>query len=460
MRNVIQKDIPQLGMVTFGSITMGAIKKAHHLAEQAEGSEQAKVFVNFVLSSMFVEPQKTLEDIESLPVDALIAVVDFAIDRLQIRDHFNQTSSNLPIRERFFKAYLRHEQEIFEGLGAAVMQNLEMIKKGFHEPFSNMLRDIGKTASISQQIIEQFSRLTIPVPVVDLKLLAIDASSWVRALDVSDSIVKLIQPVFEVQEALTKQVQEMTLGLDDITRRISADIAAAALSVQQTISLGVFDDLIQLIQTHQDSAEAFKAAGWTIAPSMPFELREHIVTMHKQGKTRCISRAIIGYFQRNNHQYLIETVESWESHPLFAPRMHILRDALQAHCRGLYTLSVPALIPQIEGVLNDYVLANGLVAKLGKIQQVYKAAIGVADEYELSKWVIATTLLYQLQTNTYVFTDFEIELKKSVNKRQVTRHTVSHGVALKYDRPIHSLKIFLLLDALSALQELENSTEG
>jgi hypothetical protein len=454
MRNLVQKHVPQLGVVTFGSITLGVIAEAHNLAEQAEENERANVFANFVLSGMFYEPQKTPEDIDSLPLDALIAVVDVAVERLQIRNHFDQTPSNLPERERFFKAFLKHEQEIFEGLGTAVKQNLEMLTKGFHEPFSNMLRDIGRTASISQRIFEQFSRLTIPVPVIDLRLPAMDTSLWVRALDVSEGMVKLAQPVFEMQEAWERQIQEMTHGLDDLTRRISADLAAAALSVQQTISLGVFDDLIQLLQAHQDAAEAFKAAGWPIAPSMPFELREHVVTMHKQGKTQYISRTIIGYYQRNNHQHLIETVESWESHPLFAPRMHILQDALQAHCRGLYTLSVPSLIPQIEGVLNDYVLVNGLVAKLGKIQQVYKAAIGDADEYSLSKWVIATTLLYQLQTNTYVFTDFKSELKKSVDRRQVTRHTVSHGVALKYDRPIHSLKAFLLLDALSALQEL------
>jgi hypothetical protein len=75
----------------------------------------------------------------------------------------------------------------------------------------------------------------------------------------------------------------------------------------------------------------------------------------------------MGYYQRDNYKYLIEAVQSWESHPLFVPRMHILKDALQAHCRGLYTLSVPALINQIEGVLNDYVIANGLVAKFKPI---------------------------------------------------------------------------------------------
>ncbi len=453
MTNLIRMDIPQLGTVTFGSVTLGVNIEAHDLADQAEENERANVFANFVLASMFVEPQRTPEDVNNLPVDALIAVVDVAVDRQQIREHFNEISSNLPVRERFFKAYVRHEQELLERLAATAKQGLEMLTEGYRDTFSKMFREIGRTASINQQIIEQFSKPTFPVPVFDLQLPAIDTSSWARALDVSDSIVELVQPVFEVPEALAKEVEDITRGLDDITRRMSTYLAAAALSVQQTISLGVLHDLRQLILAHRDAGEAFKAAGWPIAPSMPLKLRERVVTMHKQAKTRYISRTIMGYYQRNNHQHLIETIESWRSHPLFAPRMHILEDALQAHCRGLYTLSVPTLIPQIEGVLNGYVLANNLVAKLGNIQQVYKAVIDNVDAYGFSNWVIATTLLYQLQTNTYFFTDFKSELRKSVDRRQVTRHTVSHGVALKYDRPIHSLMAFLLLDALSALQE-------
>ena len=447
---MIQKHIPQLGVVTFGFITLNAVTKAHDLAKQAKENERANLFSNFILSSMFHAPQKTPEDIDSLSGDALVAVVDVALERLQIRDHFARTPSNLPVRERFFKAFLEHEQEIF----ATVRQSQEMFTKGLSELFSS-IRDMGKTALISQRLVEQFSSLNIPapIPVVDLMLPIPDTSLLSRVLDISEDIIELVQPVFEVQ-ALAEQIREITRGFDDLTRRTLVGLAAASLSAQKMASLGVFDNLRQLVQTHQDAVEAFKAAGWPIAPSMPLKLREYVVIMYKQGKTRHISRIIIGYYQRNSHQHLIETVESWASHPLFAPRMHILRDSLQAHCQGLYTLSVPALMPQIEGVLTDYVVVNGLVAKLGKIQEVYKVAIGDADEYELSKWVIAETLLYQLQTNTYVFTDFKSELKKSIARRRVTRHTVLHGVAPKYDRPVHSLKAFLLLDALSALQEL------
>ncbi len=390
MINPIQKHIPQLGIVIFDSIGLGVIIEAHNLTNQVEGNERANVFSDFILSRMFYKPQKTPEDIDRLPVNALIAVIDVAVEKLQIRDYFTQTPSNLPVRERFFKAFLKHEQEIFENSRAVVKQ----------------------------------------------------------------SIVNLTQPVMAMQETLARQAQEMARWFDERTRRILVDVASAtAISFRQVASLTAGE--MQRFHAHQDAVEAFNKAGWPIPPSMPSELREHIVTVHKAEKTRCISRIIIGYYQQNDHQHLIETVKSWKSNPLFEPRMHILQDALQAHCQNLYMLSVPTLIPQIEGVLTDYVFDNELDAKLGKIQQVYEVAIGnVDDEYDissLSKWAIATTLLDQLQTKIYVSTNFKGELKKSVNRRRVTRHTLSHGVGLKYDRPIHSLKAFLLLDALSSV---------
>jgi len=188
---------------------------------------------------------------------------------------------------------------------------------------------------------------------------------------------------------------------------------------------------------------------------MPGELRGRVVELHKQGKTQYASQSIMGYYQRNNCENLARMVDDWESRPLFEPRMHILRDSLEAHREGKYTLSVPALMPQIEGILNDYVKDNNLAARFGKIQEVYEAAIGDPEDYGLAQWAIAETLLCQLRTNTYVYTDFADELRRTAPNRRTTRHTVSHGVAIEYDRPIRSLKAFLLLDAISALESVD-----
>lgn len=269
--------------------------------------------------------------------------------------------------------------------------------------------------------------------------------------DLSTRIFDAIGPLDQLQETMT-QAQKLVETIDPAMRQWAAEMAATVTAFRETVSSGLFRDLQRLVQDHLDAAEAFAAAGWPIAPSMSRELRDRVVELYTQDKTRYISRTIMGYYERHDYKHLREAVDSWNAHPLFVSRMHIIKDALDLHCEDRFTSSVPTLTPQIEGILNDFVIINGLEAKLGKIRQVYSAVLAEEDSLPLSSWLIVHTLKVQLETNTYAFTDFEIELKKTPPRRQTTRHTILHGITPNYDRPIHSLRAFLLLDALSALQ--------
>ena len=332
----------------------------------------------------------------------------------------------------------------------------------FAEQLSKMARVYRRYVEgigLTRQVIEQLSTLGT----ANLALPLLDTTSLMSALDLSEHIYRLLEPVVQQQEMLSRQflldevvrsLREVTGGYAAAIREAAAQIATINVAVRQSIDWGIFDRLRKVIEARTEAIEAFKAAGWPIAPSMSHQLIDRVVEFYREGRVRYASRTIIAFYHRNDFERLIQTVEGWGINPLFAPRMHILRDALHAHCQGLYTLSVPALLPQIEGILNDYVIANGLVAKLGKIREVYNSAVGDLNDYDLIRWTIVTTLLYQLQNNVYVYTDFEGEIRKSMNRRRVTRHTVLHGIALRYDRPVHSLRSFVLLDALSALQSL------
>jgi phage antirepressor YoqD-like protein len=107
-------------------------------------------------------------------------------------------------------------------------------------------------------------------------------------------------------------------------------------------------------------------------------------------------------------------------------------------------------VPNIEGIMRSYVYAKGLTGngKNPKMPEIYNA---FTDEYDLSNWLIAEVFLYQLESNIYSYKSFDNELKKTITSRFVNRHTMLHGIAFNYDREIHSLKAFLLLDAVSAL---------
>lgn len=314
-------------------------------------------------------------------------------------------------------------------------------------------------ASLGKQISEYISStnlINFSIQIPDIySSLQINMAEWVKAIEISSGVFDSIKILSTWSEVYSQNIQSMTESLSFVGKRIAADFAVMNLSALTLPSLGIFDKLAKLLEFHKDSAEAFKAAGWTIAPSMNRELKEKVVLFHQQNKTRYVSQVILGYYHKNNFEKLKSAVATWETNPLFSSRMHIFSAALRAHCERTYTLSVPTLLPQIEGILNEYVRVNKLEAKLGKIEKVYNAVVGDIDEYPLSSWAIANTLLFQLQTITFTFTDFEIEFKKSSNNRKATRHTVLHGIATNYDKPIHSLKAFVLLDALSALQEVD-----
>lgn len=286
-------------------------------------------------------------------------------------------------------------------------------------------------------------RLQISVPRIDTSVLE-DAMQ----------IVQIANSIQSDIERLTEQFKDVFQGLDEVLKRYTADFAAVALAVQNIASFGAFRQFFEITQAEKTTVEAFRAAGWPIAPSMPRELRMRVVQLHRQGKSRYASQSILGYYRRNNFENLYSMVSSWEGHYLFQSRMHIVRDAVDAHVDGKYTLSVPALLPLVEGCLTDYVRSNTLPARLGKIRDVYTAAIGDPMDYGLAEWAIVQTLLYQLQMNIYDFTDFESELERVASRRKANRHTILHGITPKYDKESHSLRVLLLLDAITALRPI------
>jgi hypothetical protein len=213
-----------------------------------------------------------------------------------------------------------------------------------------------ESASITQQIGQQLAEInrinfSIDFSHIYATLNNIDTSSMRRAFNVSSEVVKLMQSLDVWQESYFQEIVKITDSLNEVTRRVSADLAAFQLAFQDIISSDIISDLIKLWEETEDAKEAFREAGWPITPSMTKQVKDRVVELHKQGKTGYASQVILGYYRRKNYQNLKLAIESWENHSLFKPRMHIIQDAFEAHCSGLYTLSVPALLPLVEGIL-------------------------------------------------------------------------------------------------------------
>lgn len=239
-------------------------------------------------------------------------------------------------------------------------------------------RQLLDLASFQERLLEKYSFISRSVQHNALQAVAetlakIDTSKFYKAIDVSNNLAAMLKSAAGWQDVYLQRIQELTRGFDGMYHSIAANLATIHISFENLVSSGVFEEIFKAIEQNRDAVEAFKAAGWPISPSMPLEQRNRVVTLYKGNKKRYISRTIMGYYHRDDFRNLRDMVNSWDENTLFTPRMHIIRDALKAHCEGRYTLSVPALLPQVEGILNDYVCATHLPARVGKIKEVLEA---------------------------------------------------------------------------------------
>ena len=430
MEKQYKKMIKGIGTVLFGKATIKMIGDAHKAADKVDNSSRARAFTSHVLAGTFLNPKKTPEEISQLTEETLNEVVEVVVDLLGIREHFSAIEEK-NTNEKFYQAHRSYENALFEDFRNTIKKNMGAFSFQWKNPVAG------------------FGKLLTPMPNLKLNMPIIKIEEWSKTFTASGNTFSQMKEALRGQKEICNRISESFNGFNAKLREITAGFSAVIISAQQLRLSGVFRDLEKQLETHR----AFSEAGWPIAPSMPDELIQRVVAMHKQGKTKYISRTIIGYYQRNKNQHLKEAVEAWGNNILFEPRMKILNDALQAHCQGLYTLSYPTVVPQIEGILRSFVFIHGLVdnTKRSSIRKVYEAA---TDEYEPSNWLIVGTLLCQLENNIYYSDpEFEDELKKTIKTRCVTRDTVTHGIALNYDKLIHSLQTFLLLDAVSALRE-------
>lgn len=223
------------------------------------------------------------------------------------------------------------------------------------------------------------------------------------------------------------------------------------LGLLSYLETNAYKSYVLEMEFERDSVEAFKNARWPISYSLPEDIRRRVVELDKSGKARQASKIIIGFYHRNDFQNLKQMVSRWNLHKFFIPRMEIFNDALISHCRKEYTLSVPALVPQIEGILSEIVKEydNDMEVGYGTITKVYNSLLENPDNYFL--WEIACSLHHWLETSLYAKTGLKREIQKPIHRRLVTRHTILHGYYINYNRPIVSLKQFVALDAIFSL---------
>lgn len=175
--------------------------------------------------------------------------------------------------------------------------------------------------------------------------------------------------------------------------------------------------------------------GWWILPEWTPADIFNVVLLYKEGKEKQIEKQIMAFF---DNKKLNKMLREWKQNSLLKSRIHILKDAIWAHNQGKYTLSVPVLLPQLEGIM-----VEGLELK-GKVR--YKE---IKDSFEDKLKTPEADFIFTIKSSGYRIIEQYISENfewGQATSSKLSRHAILHGHQTNYNRKKTSLKLILLID--------------
>lgn len=210
------QEIPGLGLASLQVVVLRTLSEAEMLARQAAEGDKANAFANLILSRMLVDPSRSPEEIDSLPTEAIIALVEVAATSIGSRSEFDALPADLPPRERLYQSHLEAERAQFEILNreiTALRKSADASLKSIHDAARATL-DAPPLAAFSRDQIDEFVGRTA---VINAKLIGDEATAFRAALDKS---------LFEPLE------QSHRLAIDSAMHESLSDAVSAAIRIK------------------------------------------------------------------------------------------------------------------------------------------------------------------------------------------------------------------------------------
>ena len=207
-------------------------------------------------------------------------------------------------------------------------------------------------------------------------------------------------------------------------------------------------------------------SGFWFPPSGSLGIIHTIRKLKNKGQAspENVRQVVIDYYEKDNYSNLRNMVDDWGENPYFANRMHIITDALEAHIDVKYTLSIPALLPLVEGIVTDIVGRRATRADGGMsgwagtaIETLYLDSFRESSKDALIAFISGSSVYGNVDTAYFTPSMFPTWLaNQGLDGKQILqRHAILHGVQTDYDSKENSLRSFLILDILSWLKREE-----
>ena len=203
-------------------------------------------------------------------------------------------------------------------------------------------------------------------------------------------------------------------------------------------------------------SQLLKDAGFWMSPNLSSYFIGFIQgKISKEGESAETTRkAVCEFFRINDYLQLKNLVSSWLKCPPFYKRERIINDALSAHIEEKYTLSIPALLPHVEGIATELNVYETWFNDHFKNEYYQKIIRGNLQYIRYPKSTIDNFLesyfpqIYKTIGNEMNDVPTWMKSHHLIENQTLQRHAIMHGGFYEYYSEENSIRVFLFLDLL------------
>jgi len=333
--------------------------------------------------------------------------------------------TSLPIEaDDILKKYVdpTEHKDLRKGIALELTKSIKNIPAGlYHDLLFALIKDpdpeIRKLvdSQYTQYIVEPISAIAESFKDIQLEPISAIAESF---KDIQlDSIRQSIELAGNYQLNILSSLNGVITGF------------AEALSKSIGPAIETFSKIQKIFQEPQ-----FQRFDYNWMVFLPFDIMLDLYHLHLEGKDQEIKQLLTELSK--DPEYHTKLIEKIEHSMIFKKRIPILKDIIDAYQKRKYSMCIPVLLAQIEGIIWDYAESHNIRFK-DKIVINGKEITLIS-----SKTLLKHTKIKQ-KIDNYVTDHY---LKKIYTEN--FRHGILHGRDVSYDTEENAVKLLLFIRSI------------
>jgi len=248
--------------------------------------------------------------------------------------------------------------------------------------------------------------------------------------------------------------------------RVSKQIRVVLDDVMNSVDVSWLKDLPK----HEDRIRDYCAANGWYLPLLGFTLPQikFLADLIAKGQKAEVEDFLCD-FAKSCCDYTFTQAQKYWPH-----RQNILQDAFEAHSQRKYTLSIPVLLAQADGIFFEliykpevfpdhkghrqvslYGYTDAKQPKSGKaVDELLKSITQGLGQLPISSMVRLSIELLRIPSAFSNSTTLDSHTQKLHWKGPINRHAILHGIDVKYPTEENSLRAIMLISYLADLKEI------